>query len=67
MDDNFDGYVTKVLNNEETEILKELLIKSNYYEIKIRSITKFPMFYMPNMEFTMKNLEVNKKNSLFFK
>ena len=30
MVDCFDGYITKVLNDEETEIFKNCLIESNY-------------------------------------
>ena len=56
----FKDYIIKVLNVEETKILKQCLIKDGYPENIILPIKNFQMLYMPNMEITTENLQLRK-------
>ena len=59
----FDGYITKVLNNDETEILKKFFssIDTNS-ELKFNN---FQMLYMPNFKITIDTLKNNNKEFYF--
>ena len=57
----FNDYVTKVLNVEENNIFKQYLINSNFNNFTQESLDKLPMLYMPNIKITTYNLTINKK------
>ena len=61
----FNDYVTKVLNDDETVILKQIFIDCGYDEYEILQLNNFQMLYMPNIEITKENIQKIMENEKY--
>ena len=60
-----DGYVIKVLNNEETKFLKQIFIDLEYDDETMKMLKNFQMLYMPNIEITTENIQKIMENNQY--